>query len=256
MATLQAFQSLRDLSLVLEREPKVAVTLGIIGLERDGLAVGSHRLIDSTRVTDQLVAQVQPRPRAVGTQRRRRGQKTNGLVILRRLAFSQRDPQVVVDPEVCRESLLGPSQQRQGSRTGPSLYQTLFQHVQGFRRFVRDINLPLDDAGQVVEQDRAQPGDPFSMAFAAEVLEVAAGIEECLLEQIRGIEAALEPEANLRPGQQGKVGAIQLQYSAQGLRAPPRASARSCSGSKLPLAFMRSSAAELDLQSETAKTLL
>ncbi len=192
MATLQAFQSLRDLSLVLEREPKVAVTLGIIGLERDGLAVGSHRLIDSTRVSkgnpeavvgvriiglqlhgapasddclvelallvecqaklqvsheiirlqanrlpvgddrlvqppgpDQLVAQVEPRPRAVGTQRRRRGQKTNGLVILRRLVFSQRDPQVVVEPEVRRESLLGPSQQRQCSRTGPSLYQTL-----------------------------------------------------------------------------------------------------------------------------------
>ncbi len=59
------------------------------------------------------------------------------------------------------------------------------------------------------------------MAFAAEVLEVAAGIEECLLDQIRGIEAALEPEVNLRPGQQGKVGAIQLQYSAQ--RLSPRA---------------------------------
>jgi hypothetical protein len=80
--------------------------------------------------------------------------------------------------------------------------------------------LPLDDAGQVKEQDLAQPGDPFSMAGAAEVLEVAAGIEECLLDQIRCIEAALEVEIDLRPGQEGKVGAIQLQYSAQGLRAP------------------------------------
>ncbi|HXC63898.1 MAG TPA: hypothetical protein VNZ67_06045, partial [bacterium] len=63
-------------------------------------------------------------------------------------------------------------------------------------------------------------GDPFSMACAAEVVEVAAGIEECLLDQIRGIEAALELEINLRPGQEGKVGAIQLEYSAQRLCAP------------------------------------
>ena len=58
------------------------------------------------------------------------------------------------------------------------------------------------------------------MARAAEVVEVAAGIEECLLDQIRGIDAALESEIDLRPGQEGKVGAIQLQYSAQRLCAP------------------------------------
>ena len=77
------------------------------------------------------------------------------------------------------------------------------------------------------------------MARAAEVVEVAAGIEECLLDQIRGIDAALEPKTDLRPGQEGKVGAIQLQYFAQRLLRPPRASARSCSGSNLPLAFIR-----------------
>jgi hypothetical protein len=58
------------------------------------------------------------------------------------------------------------------------------------------------------------------MARAAELVEVAAGIEECLLDQIRGIEAALELEINLRPSQEGKVGAIALQYLAQRLCAP------------------------------------
>jgi hypothetical protein len=35
------------------------------------------------------------------------GQETNGLLVLRRLALFQRHPKVVVDPEVCRRSLLG-----------------------------------------------------------------------------------------------------------------------------------------------------
>ncbi len=58
MATLQAFQSLRDLSLVLEREPKVAVTLGIIGLERDGVAVRSYCLVESTGATEEIAEDV------------------------------------------------------------------------------------------------------------------------------------------------------------------------------------------------------
>ena len=61
--------------------------------------------------------------------------------MLRRLAFAQRDPEVVVDPEVCRESLLGASQERQGSGVRTSLVQTHFQHEQGFRRLLGDIDL-------------------------------------------------------------------------------------------------------------------
>jgi hypothetical protein len=58
------------------------------------------------------------------------------------------------------------------------------------------------------------------MARAAEVVKVAAGIEERLLDQIRGIEAALKLEINLRAGHKGKVRAIQLQDSSQRLYAP------------------------------------
>ena len=69
-------------------------------------------------------------------------------------------------------------------------------------------HLPLNDAGQVADQDLAQPSHPFARAAAAEVGEVAARIQERLLDHVRGIDPALQVEIDLRPGQQRQVGAL------------------------------------------------
>jgi hypothetical protein len=44
------------------------------------------------------------------------------------------------------------------------------------------------------------------------------GFQERLLDQVRGIDLALEPTANLQPGQQGQIAAVPLQQLAQGTR--------------------------------------
>jgi hypothetical protein len=69
-------------------------------------------------------------------------------------------------------------------------------------------DLILDGAGQVEDQDLAEPRHPFARAGASEVVEVAAGIQERLLDHVRGIESALQAEIDLRPGQQRQVVAI------------------------------------------------
>jgi hypothetical protein len=45
-------------------------------------------------------------------------------------------------------------------------------------------------------------------------------LQEGLLDQICGIDFALEPPANLHPGQQSQIAAIQLQELSQGGAAP------------------------------------
>ena len=92
-------------------------------LQSDGLAVGDDRLVQPPGV-GQGSAEVASHSRAVGPQRHGHGQETNGLFVLRRLAIAQRHPEVVVDPEVRRASLLGTAQERQGSGAGASLLQT------------------------------------------------------------------------------------------------------------------------------------
>jgi hypothetical protein len=57
------------------------------------------------------------------------------------------------------------------------------------------------------------------------VVEVAAGIQECPLHEIGGIDAPLKPKTDLRTGPQGKVGPIQLERFAQRL-SPPAAGVR------------------------------
>jgi hypothetical protein len=54
VATLQADQSLGELPFSPEHIAQVAVTLGMIGFERDGLAVGSHRLVGSTGASKEM----------------------------------------------------------------------------------------------------------------------------------------------------------------------------------------------------------
>ena len=65
------------------------------------------------------------------------------------------------------------------------------------------------------------------------------GLQERLLDQVGGVDLALQPPADLQPGQQRQVVAVQLQQLPQGrIPSPARAWRRSCSGSGLVELFM------------------
>jgi hypothetical protein len=54
VATLEAQESRGELPLFPKRDAQVAVTLGMIGFQRDGLAVGSHCVAGSTRASKEI----------------------------------------------------------------------------------------------------------------------------------------------------------------------------------------------------------
>ncbi len=81
----------------------------------------------------------------------------------------------------------------------------------------------LHHTGQVMDQDPPQPGQPLLLGLAPELAEVAVSLEKRLLDQVGGIDAALQVQVDLSAGQQAKVVAIELQQFAQPLRlAQPR----------------------------------
>jgi hypothetical protein len=67
VATLQARESRGELPLFVECHAQVAVTLGMIGSQRDGLAVGSLRLVGSTGVI-KIIAELVVKVRMIGLQ--------------------------------------------------------------------------------------------------------------------------------------------------------------------------------------------
>ena len=52
--------------------------------------------------------------------------------------------------------------------------------------------------------------------FPPELRKITLGFQEGLLDQVRGIDLALQPAADLQPGQQRQIPAIALQQLAQG----------------------------------------
>ena len=65
------------------------------------------------------------------------------------------------------------------------------------------------EIGRVVGQNLPQPGQPFLLGAALETLEIAAGLEHRLLDQIRGVDLPPQPGFDLRPGDKAQVGAAQ-----------------------------------------------
>src|SRR5262245_59182952 len=76
-------------------------------------------------------------------------------------------------------------------------------------------DLLFDDAGEVVEEDRPQPADQLLFALTAELLKVAAGLQESLLHDVGRVAAGLEMEIYLRAGQEIQIVAVQLEKGSQ-----------------------------------------
>ena len=60
-------------------------------------------------------------------------------------------------------------------------------------------------------QDLPKPGDEFSLAGTAEAAEVSMGLQECLLDDIRGVYLRLQTMTDLDTGKKFKVVAIEFQ---------------------------------------------
>jgi hypothetical protein len=61
-----------------------------------------------------------------------------------------------------------------------------------------------------------QPAHEFLLGRSPELGEMAVGLQERVLDQIIGIDLALQAAANLQPGQECQVVVVQLQEPAQG----------------------------------------
>ena len=99
--------------------------------------------------------------------------------------------------------------------------------------------------GQVAGQDLPQPADELGLAAPAEAREVLVRLQERLLDEVGGIDLALEALADLHPGQQGQVAPVHLQQSPErGGVAGPRSASR-FSGSSVMSVAIRGSPREL-----------
>ena len=73
----------------------------------------------------------------------------------------------------------------------------------------------LDLVGQRPGQDSPEPGDQLGLALAREASELAVGLEERLLHQVRRLELDPQCDADQRAGHQPQIVAIQLQQAAE-----------------------------------------
>ena len=127
-------------ALLAEGRPETEVSKAAIGLQSDGMAVGDGRLVPPSGV-EQGTAEVASHFMAVGPQRRRHGQESYGLFMLRRLAITKCHPEFMVDPEVCRESFLGTCNSARAAALAPRCFKPHFQHEQSFRRLLCGIDV-------------------------------------------------------------------------------------------------------------------
>src|SRR5262249_45122191 len=67
------------------------------------------------------------------------------------------------------------------------------------------------DVEQVVRQDAAQPGEQFALVLSLKSEEVAMGLQQGLLHEVRGIALGAEMTAHLTLGEQVQIVAIALE---------------------------------------------
>src|SRR5262249_49901275 len=69
---------------------------------------------------------------------------------------------------------------------------------------------------KLARQDLTQPAQPFPFARASKLRELAMGLQEGFLYQVRGIHFTLQAPADLQSRQQREIMAVQLHQLSQG----------------------------------------
>ena len=80
--------------------------------------------------------------------------------------------------------------------------------------------MSLDKFGHIINEDFLQPGHERRFGAAAKLVEIPAGVQEGLLNQVGSIGPAAQMQIHLGAGQQLEIIAIKLQQFSQALPSP------------------------------------